>query len=95
MLNLYYRPTCPYCLRVLKANQAIGVKLNLLDISSGEAYRTELITKGGKQQVPFLEDTERGVCLYESIDIIEYLKKYYGNGVDVKWDEVGNVCPIE
>ncbi len=95
MLNLYYKPSCPYCHRVLRANEVIGASLILHDVSADMAAREELIAKGGKKQVPFLEDTDRGLFLYESIDIIEYLKKYYGNGVDVKWDEVGNVCPID
>ena len=33
--------------------------------------------KGGKRQVPFLVDDERGVSMYESADIIAYVKEHY------------------
>lgn len=95
MLNLYYKPSCPYCQRVLKANETFNAPLVLKNVLAEEKIMAEMIEKGGKRQVPFLVDEERGVFLYESIDIIEYLKKYYGNGAEVKWDEVGNVCPID
>ena len=31
-------------------------------------------------QVPFLEDPNTGVCMFESKAIIEYLEKTYGGG---------------
>ncbi len=95
MLNLYYKPTCPYCQRVLLANETIKAPLVLLNVSADLILMDELIAKGGKQQVPFLEDTYRSVSLYESLDIIAYLEKHYGNGEIVQVPEVGNVCPIE
>jgi len=95
MLNLYYKPTCPFCQRVLQANESINADLILLDVFANEALREELITKGGKKQVPFLEDTERGVMMYESDDIITYLTEYYGSGDDLAIPPAGNVCPID
>jgi len=38
----------------------------------------ELIARGGKRQTPYLVDTETGVEMYESADIIAYLKKQNG-----------------
>jgi glutathione S-transferase len=95
MLNLYYKPYCPYCVRVLKANETIKAPLVLLDVSADPGAKAELITKGGKQQTPYLEDTDRGVAMYESLSIIEYLVKTYGSGEVVAVPEVGNVCPID
>ncbi len=95
MLHLYYKPTCPYCQRVLEANKTINASLVLRDILADEATMTELIEKGGKRQVPFLEDTDRGVSLYESLDIIEYLRVHYGQGKQVVVPGIGNVCPID
>jgi glutathione S-transferase len=37
------------------------------------AVADELIEAGGKRQVPYLVDSERGVSMYESDDIITYL----------------------
>lgn len=95
MLNLYIRTHCPYSVRVLEANEVIKAPLHICDINVNPEFRAELISKGGMAQVPFLEDTERNVSLYESIDIIEYLKEHYGNGVAVAIKQVGNVCPID
>lgn len=33
---------------------------------------------GGVQQVPFFVDSEHGVSMYESDDIINYLEETYG-----------------
>lgn len=96
MLNLYYKPTCPFCQRVLQANEQIKAKLNLLDINSADSIRSELIAKGGKQQVPFLEDTDKDIKMYESEDIITYLNKNYGPGdTDTTTDTPAKVCPAE
>ncbi len=95
MLTLYYKPTCPYCLSVLAANQTIKADLILRNISADPAAKEELLEKGGKNQTPFLEDTERGVLMYESSDIIDYLHTHYGQGVAPIVAPVGNVCPIE
>ena len=77
MLTLYFKPTCPFCQRVLNEAKEMGVEFNLKDISSDEAIANELIEKGGKRQVPYLVDEERGEAMYESADIIEYLKDNY------------------
>jgi glutathione S-transferase len=43
----------------------------------GAPSRKVLLKLGGKEQVPFMVDTDKGVMMYESEDIIEYLKKNY------------------
>jgi len=95
MLNLYYSPVCPYCNRVLLANEKIGAKLNLLDVTASTSTRAELIAKGGKGQVPYLEDSDRGISMYESADIIDYLSEYYGSGNVPDIPPINNVCPID
>lgn len=57
----------------------MGIQLDLKDISGDDTLRQELIEKGGKQQVPFLVDHERGISMYESADIVEYIKENYNN----------------
>jgi glutaredoxin 3 len=95
MLYLYYKPSCPYCQRVLEANEQIGATLNLLDVASSEELREDLVRKGGKKQVPFLVDEDKGVMMYESGDIIDYLVSNYGEGGKVTVPPPGNVCPID
>ena len=50
-----------------------NMKYNKIDISNKESEET-LIRMGGKRQVPFIVDNERNIQMYESDDIIEYLK---------------------
>ena len=73
MLDLYILQTCPYCKKVLAFAEEKGISLNKIDIADSKHEET-LITLGGKRQVPFLADNERNVQMYESSDIIEYLK---------------------
>ncbi len=77
MLTLYARTTCPYCVKVLKAGEEMNIAFDLKDVTDPAVMR-ELVEKGGKRQMPFLIDSERNVSLYESEDIIEYLRAHYG-----------------
>lgn len=43
----------------------------------GAPSRKILMKLGGLQQVPFLVDTDKGEMMYESSDIVEYLRKHY------------------
>jgi glutathione S-transferase len=78
MLTLYYRPSCPYCKKVLAAAQLLGTTFHLKDIDVEEVHAIELMALGGKHQVPFLVDAPRGVKLYESDDIIAYITEKHG-----------------
>lgn len=53
----------------------LNVEFDLRDISEDESARQELLEKGGKQQVPFLVDSNKGVSMYESSDIIDYIRE--------------------
>ena len=79
MLTLYYQPTCPFCQRVLQITDNLNIELDLQDISDDDTVRDALIEIGGKKQVPFLVDSEKSVSMYESSDIIEYLRDNYAN----------------
>lgn len=84
MLTLYFKPTCPYCQRVLGEADTLGIKFNLKDISTDDVLVEELIAKGGKRQVPYLIDEEKDVSMYESDDIIKYLEEHYAGEVKEK-----------
>lgn len=77
MLVLYFRPTCPYCHKVLDAAKALKIGFALKDISN-PTNAAELMKRGGKQQVPYLVDEETNVAMYESDDIVSYLGHTYG-----------------
>jgi len=73
MLILYTRTGCPFCTKVFNAASDLGIILEERNIADGKNL-AELLKEGGKRQVPFLVDKERGISLYESDDIVEYLK---------------------
>lgn len=70
-LVLYYKPTCPYCQRVLRFMQNKGIEIPLRDIVADNDARDYLVEYGGKAQVPCLFID--GEPLYESMDIIKWL----------------------
>ena len=75
-LELFFKPTCPYCHKVLSFMKDHNIELPLHDIEADEAARNRLIEVGGKRQVPCLFID--GAAMYESNDIIAYLSKTFG-----------------
>ena len=69
---LYYYPSCPYCRKVFRYMEQAGLTVPMKDATNRETAR-ELVEVGGKEQVPCL--VIDGKALYESDDIIEYMKK--------------------
>ena len=70
---LYVKTGCPYVARVLSFASERGIKFEERNIANMRVAE-ELIARGGKRQVPYLVDLEKGVEMYESEDIVEYLK---------------------
>jgi glutaredoxin len=71
-VELYYFPECPFCKRVLDYLETAPYPLTYKNTSETPAYKQELISIGGKTQVPCL--IIDGRPLYESLDIIAWLK---------------------
>ncbi|WP_165253907.1 glutaredoxin [Adlercreutzia sp. ZJ304] len=74
-LDLYIKPTCPYCMRVVNAIDDMGdaaAHIEMRDISSDATALQTLVEVGGKQQVPCL--FVDGKPMYESADIINWLR---------------------
>ncbi|MHB8660913.1 MAG: glutaredoxin family protein [Minisyncoccota bacterium] len=76
MLTLYVKTGCPFCHTVLDAGKDLGVSFQEKNIADA-AVAAELVARGGKRQVPYLVDSERGVEMYESRDIDKYLRTNY------------------
>ena len=74
MLTLYVKTGCPFCEKVLAAGGELGVQFEEKNIAD-PAVAAELIARGGKRQVPYLVDGERSVEMYESGDIVAYIKE--------------------
>jgi len=76
MLTLYIRTGCPFCHKVLDTVQELGLEIEEKNLANS-GVADELIAKGGKRQVPYLVDSDRGIALYESMDIDAYLRARY------------------
>lgn len=82
MIELYLAERCPYCVKVRVFLEGAGVAYVSKPIPLGAAtspLKEELRKLGGKTQVPYLVDPEKNVKMYESDDIIEYVKKNYAS----------------
>jgi len=79
MFRIYQYESCPYCYRVRKTIDSLGLKVGIdfefVEASYGTPGRKEVIRLGGLSQVPFLVDGE--IQMYESLDIIDYLQKKF------------------
>ena len=71
-LELFMKPTCPYCIKVMNFMSENNITIPLRDIVSDESAAETLVSVGGKRQVPCLFID--GKPLYESGDIIEWLR---------------------
>jgi len=72
-LKLYMFETCPFCRKVLNEIESSGRNdVELHNIHKSELDRMELISVGGKQQVPCLFID--GKPMYESDDIVAWLR---------------------
>ena len=78
MIELYMRDGCPFCQKVVQAAAEFGFKegedFTVIDAAPETPGREVVLNKGGKPMVPFLIDGD--TCMYESGDIITYLKNY-------------------
>jgi len=72
-LRLYVGTTCPFCKKVESFMEDNGIdSVEIKNIDEDKEAREYLIEKGGKKQVPCLFIGKKP--LYESLDIIKYLK---------------------
>lgn len=78
MFDLFILETCPYCKKVMDFLKENNIKYHKFDIINKDNV-LRLLSIGGKEQVPFLYDEDTNDKIYESEDIIEYVKKTLSN----------------
>ncbi len=79
MLTLYFKPTCAFSRRVIAVIERLELEVDMKDVSTDPALLDELVSKGGKTQTPYLEDSENKFSDYESDDIVKHLQENYGS----------------
>ena len=77
MLILFHKEECPFCLKVRQFMSDHDISYVSIVSPKGALSRKVLMKLGGKEQVPFLVDADKGEMMYESSDIIAYLQKNY------------------
>ncbi|MEJ2576697.1 MAG: glutathione S-transferase N-terminal domain-containing protein [Gammaproteobacteria bacterium] len=81
-LAVYQYEACPFCVKTRRAITRLGLNIEYRDARKHPAYREELVKQGGKEQVPCLRiahDAAPPTWLYESEDIIRYLRQRFGD----------------
>jgi glutaredoxin len=80
-LALYYIDGCPFCVRVLRAIDTLGLDVQLRNIYENADHLTELREVRGRTTVPVLRITSpdgEDRWMPESADIVRYLQATYG-----------------
>lgn len=73
--KLYIGTVCRFCKKVENFMEENNIDIPLVNINEDKKAMLELMEKGGKRQVPCLYHD--GEYLYESDDIIAFLKENY------------------
>lgn len=77
-LSLYNFANCPFCIKVRRFIHERNINIEILDAANDDTHKSDLMNYGGKYQAPCLRISEpngEDEWLYESDDIISYLKK--------------------
>ena len=78
MLELYEYEDCPYCRLVREVLTELDLDARIYPCPRGGArFRPRVKDLGGKFQFPFLVDPNTGRQMYESADIVAYLRETY------------------
>jgi len=78
-LELYELQGCPFCAKVTRKLDELGLEYESHMVPRSHADRTEVKAVSGQTGVPVLVDNEHGIeGMPESDDIVAYLEKTYG-----------------
>jgi glutathione S-transferase len=82
LLELYEYEGCPYCRLVRETLTELDLDAQIFPSpKGGTRFRPKAKELGGKHQFPYLVDPNTGVKMYESADIVAYLRRTYA-GLD-------------
>lgn len=74
-IELYALEGCPYCETVSEALDAANIEYRTRWVDALHSERDEVRRISGQRLVPVLVDTERGVTMSESENILEYIEQ--------------------
>lgn len=76
-LDLYSYEGSPFCRLVRESLSELEIPYHLHNVAKGSPRREAFVERSGKMMVPYLEDPNTGVAMFESADIIAYLRESY------------------
>jgi glutaredoxin 3 len=76
-ITLYQCQHCPYCAKVRRAFDQMGLQYRIVECGPDQAEVYQLL---GRRQVPAIKDTQTGAAMLESDDIIAYARRQYVEG---------------
>ena len=79
-LELYSYEGSPFCRLVRETLSELEIPYLLHNVAQGSPRRAAFIARSGKMLVPYLIDPNRHTALFESADIVAYLKRSYALG---------------
>lgn len=78
-LELWSFEASPFCRIVREALCTLEIPYHLRNVGKNSPSRDAFVERSGKMQVPFLADPNTQVELFESGDIVRYLRATYGS----------------
>ncbi len=76
-LALYSYEGSPFCRLVREVLCELALPYHLRNVARGSSRRAAFTARAGKMMVPYLIDPNRSVAMFESADIIAYLRRTY------------------
>jgi glutathione S-transferase len=78
LLELYEFEACPFCRRVRESLSEFDIDALVRPCPKGGLrFRPRVVELGGKALFPFLVDPNTGRAMYESVEIVAYLREKY------------------
>ena len=78
--TLYRLQACPYCERVVRVLDELGIDYRSRFVEPMHSERTAVKRLTGARTVPAIVDENTGVTMAESANIVNYLERTYGDG---------------
>jgi glutathione S-transferase len=77
-LELWSFEVSPYCRIVREELSQLELPYLLHNVAKGSPSRAAFVARSGRMMVPYLVDANTGTAMFESADIVAYLRKTYG-----------------
>lgn len=76
-LELWSFEASPFCRIVREELSVLEIPYRLHNVAKGSPSRQAFIARSGRMMVPFLHDPNMDVDMFESADIVDYLRRTY------------------